>query len=100
MIRAFLLAATACVAAAPVMAAEIRLFGTGAVMHSIQEIVPAFEKETGIKVEIFRSGGSEVLRRFHAPSQAVMVPTPRLPMVAPAVENETAARLVAETVRN
>lgn len=31
-----------------------------------QKIAGAFEKETGIKVEIFRSGGSEVLRRFQS----------------------------------
>ena len=29
-----------------------------------QKIVGLFEKETGIKVEMFRSGGSAVLRRF------------------------------------
>ena len=31
-----------------------------------QKIAGAFEKETGIKVEVFRSGGSEVLRRFQS----------------------------------
>ena len=29
-----------------------------------QKIADAFQKETGIKVEMFRSGGSAILRRF------------------------------------
>lgn len=29
-----------------------------------QKIADAFQKETGIKVEMFRSGGSSILRRF------------------------------------
>src|SRR5262245_60435868 len=29
-----------------------------------QKIAAAFQKETGIKVEMFRSGGSAILRRF------------------------------------
>ena len=35
-----------------------------------QKIAGSFEKETGIKVEIFRSGGSEVLRRFQQELEA------------------------------
>ena len=35
-----------------------------------QKIAGAFEKETGIKVEMFRSGGSEVLRRFQQELEA------------------------------
>jgi len=35
-----------------------------------QKIAGAFEKETGIKVEVFRSGGSEVLRRFQSELEA------------------------------
>jgi iron(III) transport system substrate-binding protein len=35
-----------------------------------QKIAAAFETETGIKVEIFRSGGSEVLRRFQQELEA------------------------------
>lgn len=73
MIRAFLLAATACVAAAPVMAAEIRLFGTGAVMHSVQEIAPIFEKETGHKViAVFGTAGA-IGKRLEAGEKADVV---------------------------
>ena len=50
MIRAALLAAFACASALPAQAADIRLFGTGAVQHSVQDIIAAFEKETGHKV--------------------------------------------------
>lgn len=50
MIRAALLAAVACASALPAQAADIRLFGTGAVQHSVQDIIAAFEKETGHKV--------------------------------------------------
>ena len=35
-----------------------------------QKIAGAFEKENGIKVDIFRSGGSEVLRRFQQELEA------------------------------
>jgi iron(III) transport system substrate-binding protein len=35
-----------------------------------QKIVNLFEKETGIKVEMFRSGGSAILRRFLQETQA------------------------------
>src|SRR5215213_10855511 len=35
-----------------------------------QKIVGLFEKETGIKVELFRSGGSAILRRFQQEADA------------------------------
>ena len=37
---------------------------TSTPVATAQKIATAFEKETGIKVELFRSGGSAVLRRF------------------------------------
>src|SRR3954447_14497329 len=35
-----------------------------------QKIVDLFQKETGIKVEMFRSGGSAILRRFQQEADA------------------------------
>ena len=37
---------------------------TSTPLPQAQKIANAFEKEYGIKVELFRSGGSAVLRRF------------------------------------
>src|SRR5690242_18234473 len=38
-----------------------------------QQIATEFEKETGIKVELFRSGGSQILRRFQQESSAGLI---------------------------
>ena len=43
---------------------------TSTPISQAQKIAGAFEKENGIKVEIFRSGGSEVLRRFQQELEA------------------------------
>ncbi len=73
MIRAILLAASACALALPAAAAEIRLFGTGAVMHSIQEIVPAFEKETGHKVTMTFGTAGAIGKRLETGEPADVV---------------------------
>ena len=39
---------------------------TSTPVETAQKIANLFEQETGIKVELFRSGGSAILRRFHA----------------------------------
>ena len=49
MIRALLFAA-ACTFALPASAAEIRVFATGAVQQATQDVMSAFEKETGHKI--------------------------------------------------
>jgi iron(III) transport system substrate-binding protein len=43
---------------------------TSTPIEQAQKIVGLFEKETGIKVEMFRSGGSAILRRFMQETQA------------------------------
>jgi iron(III) transport system substrate-binding protein len=43
---------------------------TSTPIEQAQKIVNLFEKETGIKVEMFRSGGSAILRRFMQETQA------------------------------
>jgi molybdate transport system substrate-binding protein len=73
MIRAILLAATACAFALPSTAAEIRVFGTGAVMHSMQEIAPAFEKETGHKIVATFGTAGAIGKRLQAGEKADIV---------------------------
>jgi len=43
---------------------------TSTPISTANKIVKAFETETGIKVELFRSGGSQVIRRFMQEQQA------------------------------
>ena len=43
---------------------------TSTPIEQAQKIASLFEKETGIKVEMFRSGGSAILRRFMQETQA------------------------------
>jgi molybdate transport system substrate-binding protein len=73
MIRAILLAATACAFALPSTAAEIRVFGTGAVMHSVQEISAAFEKETGNKIVASFGTAGAVGKKLEAGEKADIV---------------------------
>src|SRR4029078_12538206 len=46
---------------------------TSTPLPQAQKIVNLFEKEYGIKVELFRSGGSAILRRFQQEADAVRV---------------------------
>jgi iron(III) transport system substrate-binding protein len=52
-----------------------------------QKIVDAFQKETGIKVEMFRSGGSAILRRFQQEMDAGRVAVDVLTHSEPAAAN-------------
>lgn len=52
-----------------------------------QKIAEAFEKETGIKVEMFRSGGSAILRRFQQELDAGRVAVDVLTHSEPAAAN-------------
>ncbi len=52
-----------------------------------QKIADAFEKETGIKVEMFRSGGSAILRRFQQEIDAGRVAVDVLTHSEPAAAN-------------
>jgi molybdate transport system substrate-binding protein len=73
MIRAILLASVACALALPASADEIRVFGTGAVMHSVQEIAPAFEKETGHKIVATFGTAGAIGKRLEAGEKADVV---------------------------
>ena len=73
MTRAILLAATACALALPVTAAEIRVFGTGAVMHSVQEISASFETETGHKIVAAYGTAGAIGKRLEAGEKADVV---------------------------
>ncbi len=69
-----------------------------------QKIVDAFQKETGIKVEMFRSGGSAILRRFQQEMDAGRVAVDVLTHSEPAAANALGkkglfARLQAEEFR-
>src|SRR5664279_2537024 len=57
-----------------------------------QRIASAFEKEYGIKVQIFRSGGSAVLRRFQQEAQAGHNAADVLTMSDAAAANDLARR--------
>src|SRR3954453_17920721 len=52
-----------------------------------QKIADAFQKETGIKVEMFRSGGSSILRRFQQEMDAGRVAADVLTPPEPAPAN-------------
>ena len=52
-----------------------------------QKIADAFQKETGIKVEMFRSGGSAILRRFQQEMDAGRVAADVLTHSEPAAAN-------------
>jgi iron(III) transport system substrate-binding protein len=52
-----------------------------------QKIVDAFQKETGIKVEMFRSGGSAILRRFQQEVDAGRIAVDVLTHSEPAAAN-------------
>jgi len=52
-----------------------------------QKIADAFQKETGIKVEMFRSGGSSILRRFQQEMDAGRVAVDVLTHSEPAAAN-------------
>ena len=56
-----------------------------------QKIVDLFEKETGIKVEMFRSGGSAILRRFQQEYEAKRVAADVLTTSDPAASAALAA---------
>ena len=43
---------------------------TSTPIATANKIIKAFEAETGVKVELFRSGGSQVIRRFMQEQQA------------------------------
>ena len=73
MIRALLLATAACALATPVLAEDIRLFGTGAVKHAVQDISAAFEKETGDKVIADFGTAGVVGKRVEAGEKADIV---------------------------
>lgn len=70
MIRAILIAATACTLAPPVTAAEVRVLGTGAVMHSVQAIAADFEKETGHKIIAIYGTAGAIEKRLEAGEKA------------------------------
>jgi iron(III) transport system substrate-binding protein len=57
---------------------------TSTPIATANKIVKAFEAETGVKVELFRSGGSQVLRRFMQEQQAGHVGTDVLTTSDPA----------------
>ena len=60
-----------------------------------QKIADAFQKEYGIKVEMFRSGGSEILRRFQQEMDAGRVAVDVLTHSEPAAATAAAtARIV------
>jgi iron(III) transport system substrate-binding protein len=52
-----------------------------------QKIADAFQKETGIKVEMFRSGGSAILRRFQQETDAGRIAVDVLTHSEPAAAN-------------
>ena len=52
-----------------------------------QKIADAFQKETGIKVEMFRSGGSAILRRFQQEADAGRIAADVLTHSEPAAAN-------------
>ncbi len=57
----------------PVLADDILLFGTGAVQHSVQEIIAAFEKETGHKVIATFGTAGAIGKRLAADEKADVV---------------------------
>lgn len=57
-----------------------------------QKIVDAFQKETGIKVEMFRSGGSAILRRFQQEMDAGRVAVDVLTHSEPPAANALAKK--------
>lgn len=75
MIRVALFAATFVALAPPVLAAEIRVLGTGAVMHSVQAITAEFEQETGHKVMAIYGTAGALSKRLEAGEKADVVLT-------------------------
>lgn len=65
---------------------------TSTPIKQAQEIANLFEKKTGIKVELFRSGGSAILRRFNQEIEAGKVATDVLTHSDPAAATQMAAK--------
>ena len=60
---------------------------TSTPIEQAQKIADAFQKETGIKVELFRSGGSAILRRFQQEMDAGRIAADVLTHSDPAAAN-------------
>jgi molybdate transport system substrate-binding protein len=73
MIRALLLAGAACAFAVSAQADTIRVFGTGAVQHSVQSISADFEKETGHKIVATFGTAGAIGKRLEAGEKADVV---------------------------
>lgn len=73
MIRAIVIAAAACALALPLSAAEVRVMGTGAVMHSVQAIAADFEKETSHKIIATYGTAGAIGKRLEAGEKADVV---------------------------
>jgi molybdate transport system substrate-binding protein len=71
--RALLLASAACAFAWSAHAAEVRVFGTGAVQHSVQAIAADFEKETGHKIVATFGTAGAIGKRLEAGEKADVV---------------------------
>ena len=65
---------------------------TSTPLPQAQKIVNLFEKEHGIKVELFRSGGSAILRRFQQETDAGRIAADVLTTSDPAAAAMLAAR--------
>jgi len=65
---------------------------TSAPIHAAQKVANAFQDKYGIKVELFRSGGTEVLRRFMMEQAAGQVAADVLVSSDPAAAIDLAAR--------
>lgn len=63
---------------------------TSTPIDQANQIAQAFEKETGIKVELFRSGGSAILRRFMQEQEARRIAADVLTTSDPAASNTMA----------
>ena len=63
---------------------------TSTPIDQANQIVQAFEQKTGIKVELFRSGGSAVLRRFMQEQSARVIAADVLTTSDPAASNSLA----------
>ena len=63
---------------------------TSTPIDQANQITQAFEKQTGIKVELFRSGGSAILRRFMQEQSAKQIAADVLTTSDPAASNSLA----------
>jgi iron(III) transport system substrate-binding protein len=65
---------------------------TSTPINQANKLVQLFQKQTGIKVELFRSGGSAILRRFNQEQSAGHVAADLLTTGDPAASNALAAK--------